>query len=145
MKTCMAKLTRSALVALVALLAFCSLIACSKSEKEPGSSVINWDDPDQRAEDFVLALVAGDYTIAAEKFSDEMNRALGVNGLKKAWSDVIKEAGDFVRVVEVFQIPYENYDIYNVVTEHKNLSIVTRVVFSPDGKISGLFFSALDK
>ena len=113
---------------------------CS-SGKEPNTSNIDWGNRDQRAEQFVAALVNGDYSIAAEGFSADMNRALGVRGLRRAWGDMIKGAGAFVSIAETQTEPHDEYDIYIVVSRHENRGVSSRVVFSEDGLIAGLFFS----
>jgi len=73
-----------------------------------------------------------------------MNRVLGARGLRKSWESMTIEAGAFVSVVGTEKIPNDEYDIYHVVSKHENTNINTRVVFSTDGKIAGLFFSFVE-
>ena len=129
----------SVIIAAVLLLTF--LTGCSSDEEEPGISRIDWDDHDQRAEQFVMTLLNGDYTIAAEGFDEEMVNALGVSGLRRAWISTVRVAGEFISIVRTEFVPHDEYEIYNVISQHKNRDIVTRIVFSPDGTIAGLFFS----
>ena len=124
-------------------LIFVFVTSCDDEFEEPGISHIDWDNHDLRAERFVIALVNGDFTIAAEGFDEEMSRVLGVRGLRKAWRDTARIAGDFKSIYETELIPHDEYEIYHVVSWHANRYINTRIVFSFDGKIAGLFFSFL--
>ncbi|MCL2718326.1 MAG: DUF3887 domain-containing protein [Lachnospiraceae bacterium] len=114
------------------------------STEEPGISTINWDNHNERAGQFVMALENGDYTIAAENFSADMNRALGIRGLKKAWEDINKPAGEFITITGTEIEEHEEYDIYIVTSQHENKDIKSRIVFSEDGLIAGLFISIAD-
>ena len=70
-----------------------------------------------------------------------MKKALGVRGLRKGWLDTVRIAGEFASIDGTELVPHDEYDIYHVVTVHKNRAICTRIVFSHDGLIAGLFFS----
>jgi len=124
-----------AIIFLVTVLAACVL------EEEPGISRIDWDDYDLRAEQFVKALLNGDFAIASEGFDDDMVRLLGANGLRRAWNSTARLAGEYVSMDEAELIDDNEYEIYNVVTRHKDRDINSRIVFSLDGKIAGLFFT----
>jgi hypothetical protein len=124
---------------LAALLALAALAGCGA--KEPGVSAIDWANHDVRAVQFVTALVNGDYTIAAQGFDAAMQRALSVRALRKAWEDMVKQAGAFAAIEETERIPDDEYDIYHVLTRHEKSGVNTRVVFSADGLVAGLFFT----
>ena len=130
-------------IIITAMLLIVILAGCA-DEEEPGISKIDWNDHDLRAEQFVRALINGDFTIAAEGFDDDMMRALNVRGLKRAWRNTVKIAGEFISIEETELIPNDEYEIYHVVTLHENRNINTRIVFSTDGLIAGLFFSFLE-
>ena len=121
-----------------------AISGCSVGGGEPGISSIDWENREMRAEQFVAALANGDYTIAAQGFDAEMSRALGVRGLKKAWEDSLKVAGSLISVYETQNVPNDEYDIYLVLSRHENRALSSRVVFSKDGLIAGLFFSFID-
>ena len=116
---------------------------CSNGN-EPNTSNIDWENRDQRSEQFVMALVNGDYSIAAVGFDADMTRALGAPGLKKAWEDTVKQAGAFVSIVKTQTELNDEYDIYIVISRHENTGISSRIVFSGDDLIAGLFFSFTD-
>jgi len=134
--------TKFFIAAAVVLLLF--FAGCSKSDNEPGISSIDWNDTDHRAEQFVTALVNGDYSIAKEGFDANMEKALGKNGLKRAWESTVKAAGTFVSIMGTKTEPNDDYEIYIVTSRHQNKGIASRVVFSKDGLIAGLFFSFVD-
>jgi len=129
---------------IAALLALLTLTSCRSIGEEPGISHIDWENQDLRAEQFVTALTNGDYTIAAAGFNTTMKQALGIRGLKKAWEDTVKEAGDFIAVTATETIPHDEYDIYHVISRHEHKGINSRIVFSSDGLIAGLFFSYVE-
>jgi len=126
--------------AILTILFTIALSGCGNAE-EPGISYIDWNNHDLRAEQFVAALVNGDFSIAAEGFDDDMKRAIDVRGLRKAWRDTVRVAGDFNSIGGTELIPNDEYEIYHVITLHKNRNINTRIVFTFDGKVAGLFFS----
>jgi major membrane immunogen (membrane-anchored lipoprotein) len=128
-------------VAIALLLLFAD---CSKSVNEPGISNIDWNDKEHRAEQFVTALVNGDYSIAEEGFDANMKKALGKNGLKRAWESMVKAAGPFVSVAGTKTEPNDDYEIYIVTSRHEKSGRASRIVFSKDDLIAGLFFSFVD-
>jgi hypothetical protein len=127
-------------LALAALLALFALTGC-QGGTEPGISHIDWENQDERAPQFVTALVDGDYTVAAEGFDAEMQRALSVGALRRSWEGMCRQAGAFVAIEETQPVPNDEYDIYNVITRHEKSGVNTRVVFSHDGLVAGLFFT----
>ena len=118
-----------------------ALTGCAADEEEPGISYIDWDDHDNRSGQFVEALLNGDFSIAAEGFDEDMTRMLDVKGLRKAWRDTVRVAGEFISMEETESVENDEYDIYHVVTRHNRRDINTRIVFSHDGLIAGLFFT----
>ena len=140
----MKKLLRYLLIVLIAILVFTTITACEEDEGEPGISNIDWDNHEKRSEQFVEALLNGDYTIATAGFNEEMKQALGANDLRRAWIDTTRRAGNFIRIVGTEQIPDGDYDIYHVVTQHEKININSRIVFTPDGQVTGLFFSYVE-
>jgi len=124
-------------------LAVCLLLlaGCGTAVAEPGISRIDWDNHDARAEQFVTALANGDFTIAAEGFDADMQRALGVRALGNSWKGMLRGAGAFVAIEGIELEPHDEYDIYIVFTRHEISGINTRIVFSADGLVAGLFFT----
>jgi hypothetical protein len=120
------------------------LSGCFSQDVIPG--FIDWESRRPiKAEQFVNALVLGEYVTARENFNSAMLRALNVRKLRRAWEDSVKEAGEFIEIVNTEQLPHEEYDIFLVTTKHENKGIVTRIVFEiENGLISGLHFRFTD-
>ena len=136
--------TKRILVAMVsALLVLFAITGCNESS-EPGTSQIDWENHDQRAEQFIMALINGDYSIAAAGFDTDMNRGIGVYGLRRNWEEVTRQAGSFVSIVGIEIIPHDDFSIYEVTTQHESNGINSRVVFSEDGVVAGLHFTFAD-
>ena len=115
--------------------------SCSPGAVEPGISKIDWEDPELRAEQFVTALVNGDFRVAAEGFDSAMKRALSVSALRRAWESTVTQAGSYISLERTEIIPHEEYSIYLVTTRHEIMGVSTRIVFDTDGLVAGLFFS----
>jgi dienelactone hydrolase len=147
-KSMLTVLTLTVVLVMVFVISGCQVIGGSGSggsDSEPGISQIDWDNHEERAEQFVMALVNGDYSVAAAGFDRTMRLALGTRGLKKAWEDtVIAEAGAFAAIAGTEIIPHDEYEIYEVSSRHENLGVTSRVVFSSGGLVSGLFFNFFD-
>ena len=135
---------RSFLVVMMVVLIIAAVSGCSKNTNKPGAGTIDWDNHDQRAEQFVLALVNGDFSEAAEGFNAEMRQALSVIDLEKAWEDTIANAGAYISIEEVTMDPHDEYDIYQVISNHQRFKVNSRIVFSEDGLVAGLFFSFVE-
>ena len=129
---------------LLASLPLSAMLTGCKAESEPGTSKIDWSNHRECASQFVMALVAGDYTIAAEGFNDEMKEAMSVVRLRQTWEDIIAEAGAFEEIVSVNQVPNAEYDIFEIVTKHENTGLNSRLVLTDDDQVAGLFFSFVD-
>jgi len=127
-------------VMLAALLALSVLASCGGGE-EPGISHIDWENHDARAEQLVTALANGDFSIVAQGFDAEMQRALSVRALANNWKAMTNQAGAFVSIEGTELEPHDEYDIYIVTTRHEKSGMNTRIVFSADGQVAGLFFT----
>ena len=136
--------TRIIITVFCALLLLCTFPGCSSNADEPGISLIDWNDRDGRAGQLVAALVNEDYSIAREGFDAAMKRGLSTNALKKVWGDMIADAGEFNSISGTETIPHDEYEIYEVLSQHETLGIITRIVFSSDGLVAGLFFRFAD-
>ncbi|MCL2076816.1 MAG: alpha/beta fold hydrolase [Oscillospiraceae bacterium] len=143
------KLKKIIALTLAAIFILSAVLGCdSNSADNQSDSEISVIEPNnqniERAEQFVMALINGDYATAAESFDETMSEALGVDELKKAWEDMIKVAGESIDYIEVEAEAHDEYDIYNIVSYHENSGINSRIVFSQDNLIAGLFFTFVD-
>lgn len=137
------KLSKIISASMAGLLLILTLAGCGGG-KEPGISHIDWNNQNMRAQQFVTALTNGDYTVATAGFNAAMSQAMDARGLKQAWEDTVKTAGTFISIISTETIPHDEYDIYHVVSRHKYIGVNTRIVFSADGLVAGLFFSFVE-
>ena len=137
------KLRQSISLMLAVLFVLLAFAGCLGSHNQ-GLSHIDWDNHDTRAEQFVQTLLNGDFSIAAEGFDAEMQRALSVRALGNAWKGMVRGAGEFVAIEGTELEPHNEYDIYNVLTRHEISGLNTRIVFSADGLVAGLFFTFVE-
>ena len=135
---------RTVIVTAFALIILFTISGCSSSAEEPGTSFIDWNDRDHRAEQFVAALVNEDYSVATDGFDAVMKKGLSADALKESWDEMIAEAGAFISIAGTEIVPHDEYDIYEVISQHENKRVNTRIVFSSDGLVAGLFFSFVD-
>jgi len=133
---------RYIIAVLIALFILGSVSGCELgSNTEPGTSLIEWENHDMRAEQFMTAVANGDFSIAAEGFNAEVYQGLrGAQGLRVAWRDVCGVVGSFISIEGVHYAPDDEYDVYEVITRHRSGGINTRLVFTDDGLITGIFF-----
>jgi uncharacterized protein len=93
---------------------------------------------------YVDMLAAGEFEKAAATFEPNMAKAMSVAQLKDAWNSVQSVGGklksrkvaqtDKVRQAEI------EYDAVIVNCEFEKASFDSRLVYAPDGKLSGMFF-----
>ena len=108
-------------------------------------TIIEWDNEPERAEQFVLAIVSGEYAVAAAGFDATMSRAVGgIEGLRKTWEDITEIAGDFICIVDSDIVDDGEYDIRLVTSMHEKLGIVSQIVFTNDNAVVGLYFNFTD-
>jgi hypothetical protein len=126
---------------MLAFLALSPITGCAyDSSKEPGVSQIDPEDREGRAEQFVAALVNGDYSIASAVFDADMQKAMNTAALKRTWEGVVAAAGAFKGFSGTEYSTYEAYEIYEVASAHEKQGVISRVVFDTDGQVAGLFF-----
>lgn len=121
-----------------------ALTGCGGGADEPGISSIDWNNHDKRAEQFLTALVNGDYSTAMAGFDETMQKGLSVTALRRNWEAMIQGAGAYVSISEIMTEPHDEYDIYIVVSRHEVMGVSTRIVFSHDGLVAGLFFTFVE-
>jgi hypothetical protein len=103
--------------------------------------LIDWEIHEQiRAEQIVNALVIGEYATVRENFNSAMKSSLSLRRLRSAWEGVIKEAGEFVGIIKIENLPHEEFEIYLATTHHEHAGVVIRTVFDGEGFLTGLHF-----
>ena len=116
------------------------------------SSAFNQEKPDLateklklRAAEFVQLLDKGDFTKATSDFDATMRKVMPPEELKKTWQKVLDSAGAYKKQAGSRFQKSGIYQIVFVTCEFSKISLDTKVVFDQDGKITGLFFTPVQK
>lgn len=91
-------------------------------------------------EDFTEKITGGDFEGAYAFFDRPMRIALPKSRLKRVWTDLVSQAGSFVKARGYVYEQTQGYDVFNVTLEFENAFINMRTVFNSDKRVSGLFF-----
>lgn len=94
----------------------------------------------KNAEEFVDRMAKGDFTAAVSNFDAAMTQAMPAPALKKTWDDLVVQCGPFQKRTGFRTEKFQQYDIAYVTCQFEKAALDAKIVFSPDGKISGLFF-----
>lgn len=96
------------------------------------------------ADQFIEAIISGEYTQAESYYSPELTEALQKGKLEIVWKGIIRNTGEFEVVVQTNR--EEREDFYSVVATLKFVNIYMDMVMAvdKDEKISGLFFRPSD-
>jgi len=92
------------------------------------------------AKEFVDSLVKGDFATATQNFDETMSSALPADKLEETWKLSIEQAGPFKQQIGVRMEKQMQYDVALVTCEFEKAPIDIKLVYSSEGKISGLFF-----
>ncbi len=93
-----------------------------------------------RAEQFIDRLSTGNFDAAVGPFDPTMTQALPAPALKQTWEALISQCGAFQKRQGSRTGKLQPYDIVYVTCQFEKTSLDAKIVFSPSGKISGLFF-----
>jgi len=97
--------------------------------------------PKDLARQFVGQLLAGEYEQAVRSFGAKMTAAMSADQLREAWESLPPKAGAFREIVEVTMIRKGKYDVAVVTCRFEKGQLDVKVVYNPESKISGLWFS----
>lgn len=122
-----------ALAAIISIL----VVACVQN-------AIAGDDPAAKRQEMAKSLVsqmaAGQFDKAIEPFDPTMRRVLPADKLKEVWDGLTKQHGQFQRATETTTEKVQQYEVVFVTCEFQRGKLDTKVVFTADDKITGLFF-----
>ena len=93
------------------------------------------------ARTFVEQLVARDYEKAVRSFDVKMTDAMSANQLRDAWNSLPARVGAFQEIVGINLVRKGKYDIALVTCQFEKGQLDVKVVYDPEGRISGLWFS----
>jgi dienelactone hydrolase len=94
----------------------------------------------KNAEQFVDRLSTGDFNAAVGNFDPTMTKAMPAPVLKQTWEALAAQCGAFGKRLDFRTEKYQQYDITYVTCQFEKVTLDAKIVFSPNGKISGLFF-----
>jgi uncharacterized protein len=102
------------------------------------------DPPPMDREELAKALVgqmaAGDFEKAVEPFDKTMKQALTAAKLKQAWTAIVDQYGSLAKATATRTETVKQFDVVYVTCEFGRGKLLTKVVFTADGQITGLFF-----
>ena len=118
------------------------IMSCQTSDKASRGEVAAPEyDYKLSAEQFVKDLSAEKYAEAGSSFDDAMKSAMPEAKLKETWEAIISQVGKFEKIIDIELQSSDEYITALTKCEFKNMNVMAQVVFSRDGKISGLWFS----
>jgi len=92
------------------------------------------------AKTLVAQMAAGHFDKAVEPFDPTMTSALPSNKSKEVWDGLTKQHGLFRRANETTMEKVQQYEVVYVTCEFQRGKLDTKVVFTSENKITGLFF-----
>ncbi len=101
---------------------------------------------ERKARALIAQFAAGEFEQATTDFDPVLLKALPPNKLKEVWRKSTEKLGDFARIARTKQSKVKQagkeFDVIVAACEFESRVIDTRVVFTAEGKVGGLFFSA---
>lgn len=110
-------------------------VSCSPSKLPPLEG-----EPADLAEEFVGAMVKGDYEKCVDYFSAKMKKAMSARKLEQVWRDLQDQVGEYTAVAGMREEIIDGYDVVFVTVEFEKDSLAIRVVFDKDRRVAGLWF-----
>jgi hypothetical protein len=92
------------------------------------------------AQKLVQALLDRQYSAARKFFTKKLADALPEKRIKRIWEDKTESAGGFKKILRYRHTKYQKFYIVFVTCEFEKKTFDIKVVFSPDGRVSGLWF-----
>lgn len=108
-----------------------------------GTAVANEDT--DRADAFIALLRAGDFHAACERFDSVMGQAMSEERLAQTWKTLGQQVGGFSATLSHRQTMHGDLVIVDSMASFERAELAIRVVFNPQGQVSGLFFLPPDR
>ena len=105
----------------------------------------NQTDNSARAQSFIAALAAKDFSRAYGFFGGEITSKLPAEGLPPLWASITAQVGEFKRQGRVIKTSLGGGEKITIVCEFEKSSIAVSSVFDDGGKIQGFFFEDAKK
>lgn len=120
-------------IALFATISALSLPALAQTPADPHV-------PEAAARKLVEQLAAGQFEKIESGYDSQMAAAMPPGSLSVTWSGLIRQVGAFESIMETKSLKRGGYDVVTVVCKFQEATLDTKVSFSADGKVAGLFF-----
>lgn len=92
------------------------------------------------ARKLVEQLATGQFEKIESNYDSQMAAAMPPGSLSVTWLGLIRQVGAFQSIAETKSLRRGGYDVVTVVCKFQEATLDTKVSFSADGKIAGLFF-----
>ncbi len=103
------------------------------------------ESPEAKAKALMAALAKEDFAAATKDFDATMSKVLAADNLGPTWKRLVGQVGALktqgTPVKEKLSEKGKDYEIVFVPCAFEKMRLYTRVVFTPDGKVTGLQFS----
>ena len=120
------------------------LLVLSVPGCKPAPEPLTEDEAADLASRFILAMAEADFSEAFSYFDSQMAAAISEEQLAEIWGQLEDQMGTYVRSVEQRQETEPPYQIVIVTMQMGNFYLDTRLVFSAQKQIAGLFFQPSD-
>lgn len=109
------------------------LSALAQSPADPHAS-------EAAARRLVDQLASGQFEKIESNYDSQMAAAMPPGSLSITWSGLIRQVGAFQSIAETKSLKRGGYDVVTLVCKFQEATLDTKVSFSADGKVAGLFF-----
>jgi len=94
----------------------------------------------EQARDLVEQLAQGEYARAYASFDQQMQTAIPEEQLGGLWKSLEQQLGDYQEILDTRTSVEQGFRVVYVVSQFRDSPIDVKVVFGPEGRVSGLFF-----
>jgi len=120
-----------------------ALLFTGCSAKVPSEPLKTQEELEEIAKDFVISMSQGKWEDACSLFDKKMEKAISASELKKLWTDLLSQAGQWQEVRDVEFAEESGYRVVYVTGLFHKGSVDIKVVFDNEAKIAGLWFGTL--
>jgi CubicO group peptidase (beta-lactamase class C family)/dienelactone hydrolase len=108
-------------------------------------AILEVADRTELARTLVSDMAAGRFDQAVGLFDPTMKQALPADQLKEAWDGLGKQYGAFQRATGARTEKIRQYEVVYVMCEFQRAKLETKVVFTSENKVTGLFFVTAER
>ncbi len=95
---------------------------------------------EELAKTLVGQMAAGDFEKAVEPFDKTMKQGLTAAKLRQAWTAIVDQYGSLAKATATRSETVKQFHVVYVSCEFGRGKLLTKVVFTADGQVTGLFF-----